>query len=73
CWCGSIRDGMVLMSLPPAGNVRIGQSFNPSLKLCLDEEVIDRGEELIETLHKYVTMVEDILAKFKNLPEKENR
>lgn len=71
--CGPIRDGMVLMSLPPAGNVRIGQSFNPSLKLCIDEEVIDRDEELIETLHKYVTMVEDILAKFKNLPEKENR
>lgn len=63
---------MVLMSLPPAGNVRIGQSFNPSLKLCLDEDVIDRDEELIETLHKYVNMVEDILQRFKDLVEKED-
>lgn len=70
--CGPIRDGMVLMSLPPAGNVRIGQSFNPSLKLCLDEDVIDRDEELVETLHKYVNMVEDILQRFKDLVEKEN-
>ncbi|MDD9177033.1 hypothetical protein PVK63_19465 [Aliivibrio sp. S2TY2] len=70
--CGPIRDGMVLMSLPPAGNVRIGQTFNPSLKLCLDEEVVDRDEELIETLHKYVKMVEDILQKFKKIVEKEN-
>ncbi|MFM5193199.1 hypothetical protein [Aeromonas media] len=60
------------MSLPPAGNVRIGQSFNPSLKLCLDEDVIDRDEELIETLHKYVNMVEDILQRFKDLVEKED-
>lgn len=70
--CGPIRDGMVLMSLPPAGNVRIGQSFNPSLKLCLDEDVIDRDEELVETLHKYVNMVEDILQRFKDLVEKED-
>ncbi|GIB53199.1 hypothetical protein VCSRO187_3498 [Vibrio cholerae] len=70
--CGPIRDGMVLMSLPPAANVRIGQSFNPSLKLCLDEDVIDRDEELVETLHKYVNMVEDILQRFKDFIAKEN-
>lgn len=70
--CGPIRDGMVLMSLPPAGNIRIGQSFNPLLKLCLDEDVIDRDEELVETLHKYVNMVEDILQRFKDLVSKEN-
>ncbi|EOX4458618.1 hypothetical protein L9W73_17605 [Vibrio aestuarianus] len=70
--CGPIRDGMVLMSLPPAGNVRIGQSFNPSLKLCLDEDVIERDEELVETMHKYVDMVEDILQRFKDLVAKEN-
>ena len=70
--CGPIRDGMVLMSLPPAGNVRVGQSFNPSLKLCLDEDVIERDEELVETMHKYVDMVEDILQRFKELVAKEN-
>ncbi|POC57377.1 hypothetical protein CRN32_06235 [Vibrio vulnificus] len=70
--CGPIRDGMVLMSLPPAGNVRVGQSFNPSLKLCLDEDVIERDEELVETMHKYVDMVEDILQRFKDLVAKEN-
>jgi hypothetical protein len=70
--CGPIRDGMVLMSLPPAGNVRIGQSFNPTLKLCLDEDVIERDEELVETMHKYVDMVEDILQRFKDLVAKEN-
>ncbi|MEZ7207098.1 hypothetical protein [Pseudoalteromonas sp. DY56-GL79] len=70
--CGPIRDGMVLMSLPPVGNVRIGQSFNPSLKLCLDEDVIERDEELVETMHKYVDMVEDILQRFKDLVAKEN-
>ncbi|MBC5833198.1 hypothetical protein BVJ63_19550 [Vibrio cholerae] len=70
--CGPIRDGMVLMSLPPAANVRIGQSFNPSLKLCLDEDVIDRDEELVETLHKYVNMVEDILQRFKDFIAREN-
>ena len=70
--CGPIRDGMVLMSLPPAGNVRVGQSFNPLLKLCLDEDVIERDEELVETMHKYVDMVEDILQRFKDLVAKEN-
>ncbi|MCS0209947.1 hypothetical protein [Vibrio alginolyticus] len=70
--CGPIRDGMVLMSLPPAGNIRVGQSFNPSLKLCLDEDVIERDEELVETMHKYVDMVEDILQRFKDLVAKEN-
>ncbi|MEZ8065079.1 MULTISPECIES: hypothetical protein [Vibrio] len=70
--CGPIRDGMVLMSLPPAGNIRVGQSFNPSLKLCLDEDVIERDEELVETMHKYVGMVEDILQRFKDLVAKEN-
>ncbi len=38
----------------------------------LDEDVIDRDEELVETLHKYVNMVEDILQRFKDLVEKED-
>lgn len=63
---GPIRDGMILMSLPPANNVRLGQSFNPTLKLCLDEKTVDQNDELIETLKKYVTMVEDILLRFKD-------
>jgi len=64
--CGPIRDGMVIMSLPPAGNVRVGQSFNPSLKLCLAENAVDRDDGLIQTLNKYVKMVEEILQKFKD-------
>ena len=62
--CGPIRDGMILMSLPPAGNVAIGQLFQPSLTLTLNEEVLETDEDLIKFLNRLVTMVEDMISQF---------
>jgi len=62
--CGPIRDGMVLMSLPPAGNVVIGQSFQPSLKLTLNEDVLQTNDGLIQVLNRLVELVEEIISLF---------
>jgi len=62
--CGPIRDGMVLMSLPPAHNVTVGQSFQPSLKLTLNEEVLQTDDDLIQLLNRFVSLVEDMVSQF---------
>ena len=69
--CGPIRDGMILMSLPPAGNVAIGQSFQPSLKLTLNEEVLETDEDLIQFLSRLATMVEDMISQFEQYSEEQ--
>ena len=71
--CGPIRDGMVLMSLPPAGNVSVGQSFQPSLKLTLNEEVLKTDDDLVQMLNRFVELVESIITLFeKHLDEIRN-
>ncbi|MFT6909601.1 MAG: hypothetical protein ACJAS1_006324, partial [Oleiphilaceae bacterium] len=64
--CGPIRDGMILMSLPPANNVIVGQSFQPSLKLTLNEEALqnETDQDLIQTLNSLVSLVEDMITQF---------
>jgi hypothetical protein len=65
--CGPIRDGMVLMSLPPANNVKIGRSFQPSLKLTINEEVFQTNDDLILTLNRFVELVEHMVTEFEKL------
>jgi hypothetical protein len=64
--CGPIRDGMIIMSLPPANNVRIGQSFQPSLKLTLDNDIYQTTEniDLIGLLTSFTTLVIGIVNTF---------
>ena len=62
--CGPIRDGMILMSLPPANNMKVGQSFEPLIKLTLHREVIGNDDDLIQLLNSLVTMVEEIISMF---------
>jgi len=62
---------MILMSLPPAGNVAIGQSFQPSLKLTLNEEVLETDENLIQFLSRLTTMVEDMISQFEQYSEEQ--
>ncbi len=62
--CGPIRDGMILMRMPPANNVKVGQSFEPVIKLTLDKEVIGNDDELIQLLNSIVTMIEEIISMF---------
>jgi hypothetical protein len=63
--CGPIRDGMVLMSLPPARNVSIGQSFQPSLKITLDEDPLTEGKDIVQMLDEFVSLVDGIIKTFK--------
>ena len=63
---GPIRDGMVLISMPPAGNVRVGQSFQPALKLTLDEETLRTDDDVIEMLNNLVALVEDAIKLFED-------
>ena len=62
--CGPIRDGMVLMSLPPAGNVSIGQTFQPSLKITLNEGPLARDKDIIEALDEFTSLTEGIIRTF---------
>nr|WP_298414061.1 hypothetical protein [uncultured Halomonas sp.] len=68
--CGPITDGMVLAILPPVNNFAVGQSFTPSLKLTLNEEILKTDEDIIQLLNRLVTMVEGIICQFeKHLEE----
>ncbi|MBA7656435.1 hypothetical protein ES703_64359 [subsurface metagenome] len=62
--CGPIRDGMVLMSLPPARNVRIGQTFQPSLKITLNEGPLARDKDIAEALNELSSLTEGIIRTF---------
>ncbi len=62
--CGPIRDGMVLMSLPPARNVSIGQTFQPSLRITLNEGPLARDKDIIEALKEFTSLIERIVRTF---------
>lgn len=62
--CGPIRDGMVLMSLPSARNVSIGQTFQPSLKITLNEGPLARDKDIVEALNEFTSLTEGIIRTF---------
>ncbi len=61
---GPIKDGHVIMSLPPANNIKVGQYFLPSLKITFGNDQPMSGETIIDTLHKFVKMIDDIIHTF---------
>lgn len=71
--CGPIRDGMVLMSLPPAANVAVGQTFQPSLKITLDEGPPTAGIDILDALNQLTAVAESVLSAFENHFEGEVR
>jgi hypothetical protein len=62
--CGPIKDGMVLMSLPPANNVKIGQYFQPSFHITFGEGQPLEGTPLLETLEDFAKIVDEIISTF---------
>lgn len=67
--CGPIRDGMVIMSLPPAQNIQIGHSFQPKLSLTLENELPGSDLELNKLMETYINLVEAIINNFKEAIE----
>jgi hypothetical protein len=61
---GPIKDGHILMSLPPANNVKVGQYFQPSFKITFGDGQPLQGEPIIETLHQFVQLVDGIIDTF---------
>jgi hypothetical protein len=71
--CGPIRDGMVIMSLPPAANIAVGQTFQPSLKITLDEGPLTARIDIIDALNQLTAVAESVLGAFEKHIEGEVR
>jgi len=61
---GPIEDGKVLMSLPPAVNIKVGQYFQPSFEITFGEGQPLAGKPIFETLHDLAKIVNDIIDTF---------
>ena len=62
--CGNIHDGMVIASLPPASNARIGKIFQPILKITFDEDPLLRDKDIVEALNGFIFLTEEIIRVF---------
>ena len=58
---GPIEDGKVLMSLPPAVNIKVGQYFQPSFEITFGEGQPLAGKPILEALHNLAKIVNDII------------
>ena len=61
---GPIKDGKVLMNLPPAINIKVGQYFQPSFKITFGQGQPLEGQPILETLHNLAKIVNDIIGTF---------
>lgn len=61
---GPIEDGKILMSLPPANNIKVGQYFQPSLKITFGNDQPMSGEPVVGALHEFVKVIDDIINTF---------
>lgn len=62
---GPVRDGMKLIRMPPAGNVKLGQQFTPTFHITFDEGQPLGGEPVLQALHKLAETADSILGRFR--------
>lgn len=61
---GPIKDGQIIMSLPPARNIKVGQYFQPSFEITFGEGQPLERKPILETLHELAKIVNDIIDLF---------
>ena len=62
--CGPIHDGMVIASMPPVSNARVGKTFQPLLKITFDEDPLLRNKDIAEALNGLIFLTEEIIRIF---------
>lgn len=61
---GPVVDGLRIMSLPPAKNIKIGSSFQPEFEIVFEDGLPCQGEPVVKTLHDFTVLVSDIVSIF---------